>query len=311
MFKKCLKYDLKSIWNVWWIIAVCVLGVGMVGCVCLRVFIEQSVRNSAFITTAPGIIVQVLLMITFVLAVFAVSAFLAVTPILVFIRFYRNFFTDEGYLTFTLPVSRRTLYLSKTLSALIWSAASFAVVALLVLFGMLVIPPTGMPEAEIGDPGVFMPGLTPKIAGPFNFVAYQFVGWLMKEIWAAAGGWTIVYLLEALTGLALFALFEMGLIQMCITIGSVIAKRHKLIASIGIYFGVTGAVSSAGSLLFVLSEFTMLPGLDYVIRDDLPVARAFPLAAVLLLSLLTVGAILCCVIHFIALGNVERRLNLA
>lgn len=311
MFKKCLKYDLKSIWSTWWIFAVAVLGIGLVGCVSLRFFIEMVEGNMRNLNAVTGSVLEVLLMLTFSIAVFVVISFAALTPILVFIRFYKNFFTDEGYLTFTLPVPRRTLYLSKTVSAMIWSVASLAVVAVIVLFGMLVIPPTGIPETEIGTVGVFMPGVTPKIAGPFNFVAFQFVGFTMREIWQIAGSWTIVYGLEAVLGILLVGLFEMGVIQMCITIGSVLAKRHKLIASIGIYFGVNSAISTALSILLTLTEFTMIPGLDYIISESITPDRLLALAAVLLLVILIVGAVLCSVVHFIALGNVERRLNLA
>ena len=74
-------------------------------------------------------------------ALFAVVAFCVVSTILVYVRFFKNFFSDEGYLTFSFPVPRRTLYLAKTVNAFIWNLATVGVVALVAVFAMLVIPP--------------------------------------------------------------------------------------------------------------------------------------------------------------------------
>ena len=51
-------------------------------------------------------------MLLVIACVMAIIASAVVTELLVFVRFYKNFFTDEGYLTFTLPVSRKDLLLS-------------------------------------------------------------------------------------------------------------------------------------------------------------------------------------------------------
>lgn len=43
-------------------------------------------------------------------------------------RFRRNFYSDEGYLTHTLPVARRTLWLSKFIAALVTIAATIGII---------------------------------------------------------------------------------------------------------------------------------------------------------------------------------------
>ena len=140
MFKKCLKYDLRAVWKVWWILAVSVTGLCIVGSLGLRFFIQNVSMGEEPVST-PIMIGSIFAMLLFIASIIALIAFVVVTFILVYYRYYKNLFTDEGYLTFTLPVRRQTLYLSKTLNALIWEVASVVVVVLNVLFALLVVPP--------------------------------------------------------------------------------------------------------------------------------------------------------------------------
>ena len=51
------------------------------------------------------------------------------------VRYYKNMFTDEGYLTNTLPVSARSLLISKTITVSAWNLiASVAVVVSIIVF---------------------------------------------------------------------------------------------------------------------------------------------------------------------------------
>ncbi len=61
----------------------------------------------------------------YILFIFAV---LIATVLFLVIRFYKNHYTDEGYLMLTLPVKPISLILSKLISALVWTIISFSVV---------------------------------------------------------------------------------------------------------------------------------------------------------------------------------------
>ena len=63
---------------------------------------------------------------------FGVTTFgmLLLTLVLMVYRLYKNLMTDEGYLMFTLPVSRSQLIWSKLLVALVWSVLSTVLAAL-------------------------------------------------------------------------------------------------------------------------------------------------------------------------------------
>jgi len=56
--------------------------------------------------------------------VFALVAIFVVTFIVIVVRFYRNLLGQEGYLMFTLPVSRHQLILSKLITASAWHIAT-------------------------------------------------------------------------------------------------------------------------------------------------------------------------------------------
>ncbi len=56
----------------------------------------------------------------------AVAGVSVMTLVLMVVRFYKNYMTDEGYLMFTLPVSNHQLIFSKVIVSLAWFAATLA-----------------------------------------------------------------------------------------------------------------------------------------------------------------------------------------
>lgn len=68
--------------------------------------------------------------ISIVLAVMLIAAAFVMTLVLTIQRFYKNFMTDEGYLTFTLPVTTGRLIWAKLIVAAVWTVVCAAVVFL-------------------------------------------------------------------------------------------------------------------------------------------------------------------------------------
>ena len=104
MLKKLLRYDFKSVLRYWWIAAVSTVGLALVGGWSISVFENQKQLPEMLYVVAT---------LAAIVAVLGGVAFAIMTVILLFSRFYKNFFTDEGYLTFTLPVTRTSLLNSK------------------------------------------------------------------------------------------------------------------------------------------------------------------------------------------------------
>ena len=112
MFRKVLKYDFRAVGRLWWILALALTWISVLGAIALRSIISFTSMDMSRYT----VLTEIMLIgaIIFLFASFiAICASGLLTQLLVYYRFYRNFYTDEGYLTFTLPVSRKTLLLSK------------------------------------------------------------------------------------------------------------------------------------------------------------------------------------------------------
>lgn len=169
MFGKLLKYDFKYVARIWWMLAVGVLGLSVAASLVFRA-IFLNINSNGFFA-----FLSVLGMFFLVVSFIGIFGSLVVTEVLVFVRFYKNFYTDEGYLTFTLPVKRSKLLLSKTLNSIIW----FALHTALILVCVVIFLGLGI-GSSMGTPPLKTVGIS--------------IGWL----WDKVGWWLIVYAVEAI-----------------------------------------------------------------------------------------------------------------
>ena len=280
MFVKLLKYDMRSVWRIWWIMALSVLGMSVVGGVGLRIVLALIEAD----------IFPFFIFLGFILVFACVMAIVASavgTELLVFIRFYKNFFTDEGYLTFTLPVSRKNLLFSKTVNALIWTVAQ-AILMFICIFLVILI---GVPVSVGYD---FFRELT------FTFSA----------LFAEVGLWSVIYALEILFLIICSILFSISLIHFCITMGAMLAKKAKVLAAIGIYYAANMIFSFGTQIIMVIFTLMMSAGLGELLDRAAPAMERGIIAVMLLIACCMMAAI-SGVMYFITLGKLERNLNLA
>jgi hypothetical protein len=293
MLGKLLKYDLKSVWRIWWIAAVSAFGASFVGAFGLRIFLTGLFNTPTGEMSREITLVMILALIVCGLAVLAIVASVVLMEILVYWRFYTHFFSDEGYLTFTLPVRRKTLLLSKTLNAIIWTVAHMLLLCVCLLIFFVFAPPA------------------PEDGGFFNPVALKWVGKAISEIWEFVGAkWILLYSLAALLSMAGMTVFSISMVHFCITLGAVIAKKAKLLAAIGMYYLITTVIS------FVFQAVTTVIGIFMTERFVLMIFEMTEneIAWVLWLIMMlvaTVMAALASTMYFLTLGNLERKLNLA
>ena len=280
MFVKLLKYDMRSVWRIWWIMALSVLGMSVVGGVGLRIVLALIEAD----------IFPFFIFLGFILVFACVMAIVASavgTELLVFIRFYKNFFTDEGYLTFTLPVSRKNLLFSKTLNALIWTAAQ-AILMFICIFLVILI---GVPVSVGYD--------------FFRELTYTF-----SALFAEVGLWSVIYALEILFLIICSILFSISLIHFCITMGAMLAKKAKVLAAIGIYYATNMIISFGIQIITVIFTLMMSAGLGELLDRAAPVMERGIIAVMLLIACCMMAAI-SGVMYFITLGKLERNLNLS
>ena len=285
MLNKLLKYDMKSIGRFWWIIAASDIAISFVGAIALRVLLSD-IYNSSL-----NIFMTIMMAFVVIISIVGIIAAFLATQILIFIRFYKHFFSDEGYLTFTLPVSRKKLLLSKTINAMFWTTLSYILLIVTIFLFMLISPPTF--EGEL-----------------LNTDLIVAIGQIFSALTEAIGLWMIVYVIEILLIFALMTLFAITLIHFCITVGAVVAKKLKWLVAIGIYYVTNIVLSGAGQLIAFISIFIMTDGfVTYLSNSSMNV---------ILSSVALIGLIICAmtaavtaIMYFITLGTIERKLNLA
>ena len=240
MFKKLLKHDFRAVGRGWWIIGLTLLATFFFCTLGFRFgidsFMEVILWSEDAASTSDGSLEvlsamfgMLIVMASYLSFLFITSAGAIGTEIMIYWRFYKHLYTDEGYLTFTLPVSRKHILRSKTLNALIWLGMLFIIDFVGVLFMLLIVPP--MANGGFG----------------INPIVYTwFFGTALPEVWGAIGGWLIVFILMLVPLSLLSILSSISIIQFCITLGAVIVKKFKLLAAIGVYYVVTSVVSVVG-----------------------------------------------------------------
>ena len=284
MLRKTLKYDLNAVYKIWLILTVTVLAISFVGGLSLRDIIVSSGEEQfdAFtLFSTFGLIVTV----------FSIAAYILIVELLVLYRYYQNFFTDEAYLTFTLPVKRRTLFNSKLINAFIWSLANIAVVTAAVLIIMAFAP---LNEDGTGSLLLFI----------FDSL-FKTIG----QIFELFDAWAYLYTLEALL-IALFStVFSTLLIYACITLGCTMVKKYKLLMAILVYYMVNMAISImsyVGSIVMSIITTMSIQILATYSEGQIKVIVFFALMAIAAFYL-----VLCVVAYKFSLSRIEKNLNLA
>lgn len=172
---------------------------------------------------------QVVSISAIVMYVVALLVCLAAPVVFGVVRFYRNMFTGEGYLTLTLPVTTESHLWVKTLTATAFTVASLLVAA-------LSVPVITMGEVfvELWKAGVYIVRIIPQeYTG--HFIGYCF------EV--------PIFLLVAIFGAHTYY-------DTCICIGQC-AKKNRVLAAIGVYFGVyvaTQILATVGLIIVIVME---------------------------------------------------------
>ena len=130
MFAKLLKHEFKTTCRSLGILSIAALVSGAVGGLMLY-FALQDVEDISrnILQTLSNLLLGGIYIGLFI--------FGAGSSIYLYYNFYKNKFTDEGYLTFTLPASTHQILLSSILNILIWEIILTVVLLLSYLFSVL------------------------------------------------------------------------------------------------------------------------------------------------------------------------------
>ena len=286
MFRKLLKYDLKAIYRIWCIMAAVLMGVTLLSSLCLRISVDK-MFNAGEEVGALTAIFFLFSVLTFIVYMAVLSISSAATTLLNCLRFYQNCYTDQGYLTFTLPDTRRQLLLSKTVNAVIWQTAQ-----ILLIFLSL---------------GIFFLIFWPAIAGAG--VPFPQLGQLFSML-QISGGWFVAYLPTLLLCAVAASVYSISFLFLCITLGSVIFKKHKLIGAVGVYLGFNFVISIASSVFSLFGASALTSGIQQLLWNASPNAAA-GVICLLLLAYAVIMATVGITFYLITPTLIDRKLNWA
>ena len=133
MLGKLIKYDFKALNRSLIAIHIMLLITAALG---RFLFVERLIKNSGGLSDMGMVIMTLLILLYVILFMTALFG----TLLVISIHFYKNLYSDEGYLTHTLPVSRGRLLIAKTVSGSVWMLIDVVLVIMSVLILVLYQP---------------------------------------------------------------------------------------------------------------------------------------------------------------------------
>ena len=216
-----------------------------------------------------------------IFSVIALIAYSIGTWIVLLIRFYQNKFTDEGYLTFTLPVSSHQILLSSYLNIAIWTVVVTLVAQLSVGLATLI----GASATEL-----FSPEALKKILSALGTIPDYYLEIIDGDVAVA-----ILSVLNVL----ITAMGQLMMILMSITLGAVLAKKYKILAAIGFYYVGNMAIS------IITGVYTFVVTFAGVFTDSVNTYSLYILVPTLILRTAVLIISYIVTIHFMS-----KKLNL-
>ena len=233
MFSKLLKYDLKSLSRSGLIVMIITFCLGAVGAidafVSFRAIFSEIYAEDASVWTTVFSSVGIL---SFFFILFGILVCSTVMQIIIYVNYYKALCTDQGYLTFTLPVKERDILLSKTVSSFIWNAiitvAIILCIALIILSVFLgvesVAPSDPMPDDSVSP-----------LEGLFELLPVALM----------------------VTTVIFYSLNNTQLIFMVIFFASVITKKNKGLLAVGLVLGANMIYSMLSSIVSSIIAITV------------------------------------------------------
>lgn len=149
------------------------------------------------------------------------------------VRFYKNLFTAEGYLSFTLPVTPAQHIFVKFTAAFLFQVIGICVSLLSVCIAT---------------------------AGEVLVELLKAAHYLLNELFKVVGEHLFLYLLEIILLVSVSFICGMLLYYTCIAIGQ-LARKNRILAAVGVYFGYYAVSQVIGTVMSVLLSvfYELLP----------------------------------------------------
>ena len=251
MLGKLMKHGFRSFTRALLPLQIGVVGAGVLAAILTR--LSTTMANAAHVADgSPAsrwlMVFSVLFFIVVGVLLLAVTASAFVSLVLICTRVQKSFFGDEGYLTFSLPTTTEKLLVSKIVTGTAWMLISGAAIVLSIfLFALF-----GTAEGTLVNASVWQ-----SAGGFFRGLGDLFGGIFSSEL---PGMW-FFSILAVLDGIV-YLLLQVILLYFAVIAGGMAAKRHKVLASIGVYLAahfVLGMVLTIGGVISVTMMALMTP----------------------------------------------------
>ena len=242
MFVKGMKYEIRSVARIVLPMLIIFLCAAMI--MSLGFMLDGRVFGFTQKAEESGTVLAVLFALAEGLVGVGLLLLMAVINVAVYVliihRFYVSFFTDEGYLTFTLPVTIDCHLAIKIVSMFFWNLVALIVTLLggLIVFGGLYVGYTEEAKIILSEFPFLFEMVWSELTQMFNHVGAQIV----------------------FGGLALLVttVFQSLLIYFSISLGCMIFKKHRLLGAIIGIFGVNAIYSFISTIISYLLTFVSL-----------------------------------------------------
>lgn len=280
MLRKLIKYDKKALRKISVSMFLVALIAGALSGICNR-FMDK---------VSEYLVIEMLLSLINIISLFALAASMLVVIVFVALRFYRNFYTDEGYLTFTLPVRRTQLMFSKAF------VGFFAIVKQLI--------------AILGGVAIILALVWDKTTDETAVTSLaEIIIVAIRQLWAADAKMFVIYAVEGFVGILAYLLFDLMLVYLCISLASVIVKKARIAVAIAIFYFANSFVVGGIELAVILLSVAASEGFA-LLMADVPLAETNAVGVLFILVLIIFLLIEAFICYMINLAITERKLNL-
>lgn len=241
MLGKLIKHEWKSTYKMGCVILLLIAGMTLIGT--LGIVIPVNYMENGFETESEGMAAALMAMTMFVSIMLYMMTFMGVTyGMLIYqgVHFYKTMYSEEGYLTNTLPVTPRQLLVSKTLVSGLW----FLLVEIGIILSILVLAFS------------LIVSLNPFL--DFGRELAQ-----MELVWDSDECLAIIYIIASAILAVLISPFSTMLMLFgSLTVGQ-LSRKYKAFMGILVYMGALFANGIIGNIVKVLFTF-----LSFLFADD-------------------------------------------
>ncbi len=280
MLMKLFKHEWKDSWKLMTVLCVVVVALSALGAILFHDYGTIMDRLNMNDSDALDMMFAVGGMGYVVLLFMSVTLLLMGSTIYFYVRFYRNLYTDQGYLMHTLPVSKHELILSKTFVYVLWK----------LIAGVIIVV-----SACIMFFSIFGEEFTDAVLD------------VIREVTNYMDPWEMAVAIPLLLIMSLLRLIMSAFTgYMSISIGQ-LAVKNKVFASIGVFIGIRIVLRLIINVLIQsIAVFDVFDGFEFIKR--FVEYEQAPLITLFVGDIIACG--ICAAMYWIIYSIMNKSLNL-